>query len=207
MKHFVIALLAVASLTAQAQDAKPSKEREALRRAQAALRAAQEQQSTLQADKAKAEADVASAKQDALAARAQVASNTARLKAREAELTALRTQLQAAKDAQTQGDSKAVEREQALQQQLLALRQQSDERQQANQALTRLLERSTQALADAEAKNHKLYAIGQDLVLRYTGRSPLDTALQQDPLLGLTAVRFEDEAEKLRAALDAAKLR
>ena len=207
MKLFAIALLAIASLAAQAQDAKPSKEREALRRAQAALRAAQEQQSTLQADKAKADADVTSAKKDALVARAQVAGSTAKLKAREAELASLRDQLQAAKEAQTQGDAKALAREQALQQQLLALRQQSDERQQANQALTRLLERSTQALADAQARNHKLYALGQDLLQRYTGRSPLDTALQQDPLLGLTAVRFEDEAERLRAALDAHKLR
>lgn len=207
MKTFAIALLAVTCLAAQAQDAKPSKEREALRRAQAALRAAQEQQSTLQADKARAEAEVSSAKKDALAARAQVAGSAARLKAHEAELQALRAQLQATRQAQTQGDAKAIEREQALQQQLLALRQQSDERQQANQALTRLLERSTQALAAAEAKNHQLYAIGQDLVQRYTGRSPLDTALQQDPLLGLTAVHFEDQAEKLRAALDANKLR
>jgi len=209
MKRIAIALLAVASLAAQAQaqDAKPSKEREALRRAQAALRAAQEQQSTLQADKARAEADAATVKKDALAARAQIAGSAARLKAREAELEALRAQLQAAKEAQTQSDAKAVEREQALQQQLLALRQESGERQQANQALTRLLERSTQALADAEAKNRQLYAIGQDLVQRYTGRSPLDTALQQDPLLGLAAVRFEDQAEKLRAALDANRLR
>lgn len=43
MKRLALALLVVASLTAHAEDAKPSKEREALRRAQAALRAAQEQ--------------------------------------------------------------------------------------------------------------------------------------------------------------------
>ena len=74
-------------------------------------------------------------------------------------------------------------------------------------SLVQLLERSTTALAEAEAKNHKLYAIGQDLVQRYLGRPPLDTALQQAPALGLTAVRFEDQAEKLRAALDANRQR
>lgn len=198
----LLALLALASLGVQAQDAKVSKEREALRRAQAALRAAQEQQSTLQVDKAKAEADVAAARKDAATAKAQVAGSAARLKAREAELDALRAQLRAARDTQQQGDAKAVEREQALQQQIVAARQEAAARQQANQALTKLLERSTQALADAEAKNRKLYAIGQDLVRRYTGRSALDTALQQDPVLGLTAVRFEDQAETLRAALE-----
>ncbi|MFG6489820.1 hypothetical protein ACG04R_24300 [Roseateles sp. BYS78W] len=206
MKRIAIALLAAASLTAHAEDAKPSREREALRRAQAALRAAQEQQSSLQADKAKVEAEAASAKKDASAARAQIAGSAARLKASEAEVQALRVQLQADREARQQDDAKALEREQALQQQIVAARQEAAARQQANQALTRLLERSTQALADAEGKNRKLYAIGQDLVKRWQGRAPLDTALLQDPVLGLTAVRFEDQAEKLRAELEAQRV-
>ena len=206
MKRFALAMLLVASLTVHAQDAKVSKEREALRRAQTALRAAQEQQSALQADKAKAEADAASAQKDIAAAKAQIAGSAARLKAREAELDTLRAQLQAAKDAQQGADAKAAEREQALQQQIVTSRQEAAARQQANQALTQLLERSTTALADAEAKNRKLYALGQDLVQRYIGRSPVDTALQQDPVLGLTAVRFEDQAEQLRAELAAARV-
>ncbi|CAM4086612.1 hypothetical protein [Roseateles saccharophilus] len=206
MKRTAIALLVVAALTAHAEDAKPSREREALRRAQAALRAAQEQQSTLQADKARAEADAATAHKDATAARAQIAGGAARLKAREAELDALRAQLQTAKDAQQQAEAQAAEREQALQKQLLAARQEGGARQQANQSLVQLLERSTAALADAEARNHQLYALGQQLVQLYTGRSRLDTALQQDPVLGLTAVRFEDQAEKLRAELAAQRV-
>ncbi|KAK6025276.1 hypothetical protein OSTOST_08836 [Ostertagia ostertagi] len=206
MKRIALALMLVASVAAQAQDAKPSKEREALRRAQAALRAAQEQQSTLQADKAKAEADVAAAQKDAASAKAQIAGSVARLKAREAELDTLRAQLQAAKDAQQLGEAKAIEREQGLQQQMLSARQESAARQQANQALTQLLERSTTALADAEAKNRQLYAIGQQLLTRWQGRAPLDTALLQDPVLGLTAVRFEDQAEKLRAELAAQRV-
>lgn len=207
MKRIALVLVLIASLTAaQAQDAKVSKEREALRRAQAALRAAQEQQGSLQADKAKAEADAAAAHKDAASAKAQIAGGAAKLKAREAELDALHAQLQAAKDAQQQGEAKAVEREQALQQQLLAAHQESASRQQANLALGQLLERSTQALADAEAKNHQLYALGQDLVKRWQGRSALDTSLLQDPVLGLTAVRFEDQAEKLRTALEAQRV-
>jgi DNA repair exonuclease SbcCD ATPase subunit len=206
-RPLAIALLAVASVGAQAQDAKVSKEREALRRAQAALRAAQEQQGALQADKAKAEAQVAMAQKELAGARALVAGSSAKVRLQEAELKALRTQLEAAQSAQQQGEAQAALREQALQQQLLTLRQESSARQQANQALVQILERSTTALADAEAKNRKLHAMGQDLVQRYTGRSPVDTALQQDPLLGLAAVRFEDEAEKLRAALHALQVR
>lgn len=121
-------------------------------------------------------------------------------------MDALRAQLQAAREAQQQGEAQAAEREQALQRQLLAAHQESASRQQANQALSQLLERSTQALSDAEAKNHKLYALGQELTQLYIGRSRLDTALQQDPVLGLTAVRFEDQAEKLRAELAAQRV-
>lgn len=207
MKRFALFLLCASlAVGVQAQDAKASKEREALRRAQAALRAAQEQQSSLQADKAKAEAGAAAAQKEASSMRAQVASGAARLKAREAELEALRTQLLAARQAQQEGEAKAGEREQALQQQLLAARQDSAARLQANQSLAQLLQRSTQALADAEAKNHQLHALGLDLVKRWQGRSTLDKALLDDPVLGLTAVRFEDQAEKLRTELDALRL-
>lgn len=207
MKRIATLMLAAGlALGAQAQDAKVSKEREALRRAQAALNAAQAQQGQLQADKARAEADAALAHREAAGAKAQVAGSAARLKAREAESETLRAQLQAVRQARQDGEAQAAEREQALQRQLVAARQDGAARQQANQSLTRLLERSTQALADAEAKNRQLYAIGQDLVKRYAGRSTLDGALLQDPVLGLTAVRFEDQAEQLRAALEAQRI-
>ena len=206
MKRIAIALICLASLGAQAQDGKASKEREALRRAQAALRSAQEQQSALQADKAKAEAEASAAQKEAAASKAQIAGAAARLKAREAELEALKAQLQTAKDLQAETEAKAGTREQALQEQLLAARQEAAGRQQANQSLAQLLERSTQALADAEAKNRQLYTLGQRLADLYAGRSRLDTVMQQDPVLGLTAVRLEDQAEKLRAELAAQRL-
>lgn len=203
MKRIALACLLAASLSIQAQEAKPSKEREALRRAQAALRAAQEQQATLQADKARSDAEAATAQRAAASARSQAAGSAARLKARESELQALRSQLQAGEDARRQAETRAAEAEQACQQDLLAARQDLAARQQANQALVQLLERSTRALADAEARNRQLYTVGQDLVQRALGRSPLDTAALQEPLLGLAAVRAEDEAEKLRAELAA----
>ncbi len=206
-QHLPLALLLVASLGAQAQDAKVSKEREALRRAQSALRAAQEQQSTLQADKARAETEAAAARQDAASARTRIASTVAQLKAHNAELAALRGQLQAARDAQQQADARAAERERELQQRVAAAEREAAARQTANQSLTRLLERSTQALAEADARNHRLYALGKELIDRQAGRSDLDRVLQRDPVFGLVAVRSEDEAEKLRAALEAQRPR
>lgn len=207
MKRSVIALLALACIAAQAQEAKVSREREALRRAQAALRASQEQQSALQADKAKAEGDALAAQKDAASARTQAAGSAAQLKARTAEIEGLHTRLQAATNAQRQNEAKSAEREQVLQQELIDARQDAASRQQSNQALVHLLERSTKALADAEAKNRQMFALGQSLVQLYTGRSKLDTALQQDPVLGLTSVRLEDKAEQLRAALEAQRTR
>lgn len=202
----VILLCAAAVSSAQAQDNKVSKEREALRRAQAALRTAQEQQGSLQADKAKAEAQAAAAEKLAAVAQARVGGSLAKLKASEAELATLRSQLQAAQAAAQQALALAHERDQTLQQQVQIARQESAERLQANQAISGLLERSVQALANAEAKNHELYAIGQALVNRYLGRSKMDQALLEDPVLGLVAVRFEDQAEALRSELAARKL-
>jgi len=202
----LLTLLLAVALGAGAQDNKTSKEREALRRSQAALRAAQEQLATLQADKAKADAELQSARKEAQGAKAQIAGNTARIKARDDELDGLRRQLEAARKSQQDGQALAAEREAELQKQLMAARQDSAARLQANQTLAQLLERSTQALADAEAKNRQLYDLGQQLVARWRGRSTLDKALLEDPVLGLTAVRFEDQAEALRAQLEAARL-
>lgn len=207
MKRIAVMMLCAGlAATGQAQDAKVSKEREALRRAQTALRAAQEQQSSLQADRDKALADAQAARQAVSGAQAQAAGIAQRLKARETELDTLRGQLQSAREAQQDAEARAAQREQGLQQQLQALRQESGARLQANQALAELLERSTRSLADAEAKNRQLHAIGLDLLRRWQGRPALDTALLQDPVLGLTAVRFEDQAEALRTALEAQRL-
>lgn len=202
----LVVLLLVLAQGAVAQDNKPSKEREALRRSQAALRAAQEQLATLQADKARAEAQVQAAQRETLGARSQIAGSAARVRARDQELDALRRQLDAARQAQQQTQATADEREADLQRQLVAARQESAARLQANQALALLLERSTKTLADAEARNRQLYELGQQLVDRWRGRSTVDKVLLDDPVLGLTAVRFEDQAEKLRAELEAARV-
>lgn len=207
MKRTLVMLALVCGSLAQAQDAKPSREREALRRAQAALRAAQSQQSQLQADKAEAEAAAIAAREDGAKRRAEADRLGALLRAREAELAQLKTQLQTTQAAREQSEQRAAASQEDLLRQLQAARLEAGERQQANQALSRLLERSNIALGDAEAKNRQLHAWGLELVERYRGRSRVDEALLQDPILGLTAIRFEDQAEKLRAELAALRVR
>jgi chromosome segregation ATPase len=199
-----LAGLLMLSFGAQAQDSKASKEREALRRAQTALRAAQEQQSGLQAEKAKAEASADAASKEAAALRGQVSGHAAKLRAREQELSAAQSQLQELQRnlAQARSEHSAEqERGQGLQAQLMEARRLAAEREQANQGLVALLEARSQSLGDATLKNRQLQELGHDLVRRYLSRGRVDMALLGDPVLGLQAVRTEDEAEKFRAEL------
>jgi chromosome segregation ATPase len=207
MKRLAVTLVCAATLCgAQAQDSKVSKEREALRRAQTALRAAQEQQATLQADMAKTNAGADAARREAAQANVRIAALAQHLKAREAELSAVREQLRVMKTIQLDAEAKAAEHEQLLQQQLASARQDGAARLQANQALTALLERSTQALKEAEIRNAKLRTFSEALLRRYTSRSVVETSLLGDPFLGLTAVQLEDTAEQLRKELDGLKV-
>ena len=202
-----LTLIALSSLPAHADDAKVSKEREALRRAQSALRTATEQQQSLQADKAQLQQEKDKLEKSLSAARGQEQGNTARLKAATQRVEALEAELQASKQAQQTLLASSQTHEQELQQQLLATRRESAEHLQSARALTALLEHSTQALADAEAKNHKLYAVGQELIQRYLGRSTVDVATLGDPFLGLSAVKLEDQAEQMRSQLEAQRIR
>ncbi|MCV2365142.1 hypothetical protein LNV23_16965 [Paucibacter sp. DJ1R-11] len=199
----IMLLLAVfLSSGASAQDGKASKEREALRRAQGALREAQTQIGSLQAEKAALEAERARLAAVADGAKAQARGGEAKLKRSQqqqqeqaqAEMAALRREMQQNLDA-------SAAREQALQQRVLTQGQELLERTQTTLSLRTLLERSTEALAEAEAKNRKLFAIGQDLVQLYLNRTPADLDALNDPLLGLGAVRMESHAESLRSQL------
>jgi DNA repair exonuclease SbcCD ATPase subunit len=197
---------ALGAAQAQAQDAKVSKEREALRRSQTALKAAQEQQSSLQAEKVKLEQDKNLAEQDAGKAKAQASSQAAKLKSMEQQTQKLQADLQAAEATKLALESAAGAREKELQQQLLAARRESAERQQAVQVTARLLERSTLALQDAEAKNRKLHSIGEEAIKRYLSRKPSEITGIGDPLFGLNDIRLENVAEELRSQMDAQRV-
>lgn len=186
---------------AMAQDAKVSKEREALRRAQTALRAATEKQDALQAEQASLAQEKAKLEKELGALRGQGQAGAARIKAAEQQAEALQGELGAAVKARQDAEAAGLQREKALQEQVLALRRESAERLQSARALSALLERSVQALGDAEAKNRQLYAIGQELVKRTLSRTPFEVATIGDPVLGLTDVKLENQAEELRGRL------
>ncbi|MBT9493337.1 MAG: hypothetical protein IV107_13570 [Paucibacter sp.] len=197
-----------AAAPVQAQDAsKVSKEREALRRSQTALKAAQEQQSTLTAEKAKLEKEKLQAEQDADKAKAAASGQAAKLRALEQQTQKLQADLQAAEAAKAALDAAAQTREKELQQQLLAARRESAERQQAVQVTARLLERSTLALQEAEAKNRKLHAIGEEAIKRYLSRSPSEITGIGDPLFGFNDIRLENVAEELRGQMEAQRVK
>ena len=202
-----LACCATMLMPAYAQDAKVTKEREALRRAQTALRAAADQQQALQADKAQLTQEKQKLEKALAGALGQGQNTDAKLRAALQRTQTLEGELQASRQAAQAQEAASQQQEQVVQQQLLVLRRESAEHLQAARALSTLLERSTEALADAEAKNHKLYAVGQELVQRYLSRSTFERADIGDPLLGLTDVKLEDQAEAMRSKLAEQRIR
>lgn len=206
------ALLAGACAGALAEPA-PSREREALRRAQAALQQANAERQALQTEKAGWQQQ-----QQAQAAEQQRAA--ARLAAAQAELRRLReaetrwqaelAQAQAA--AADQARQTEAERQRAAQalaetRQALALsRAEAEERSAANRALVQRLAALNDALDDARRRHEALYGLGLEAVGQLRGRGPLQQAAQDEAVLGLARVRAQDQAEQLLQRLDAQRL-
>jgi chromosome segregation ATPase len=203
----------LASAASGQDDKRATREREALRRAQQALRGAQEQQTTLQREKAALAAEqeklVEAAKRNGAqlgAAQAQAGRSRAELTRVRAELETLRGELETLRSTSTaqqqalqaRGDEQAQQLQQA--QRLLA------ERAQALSAVAQLLERSTTSLADAEAKNRQLHAIGLKVIDDYRGKGGDGSPGVRDPFFGLKQVQLEDRAEALRTELDALRV-
>ena len=194
------ATLLAAPLHAQ-DDAKASKEREALRRAQSALRSMTDERDALQAEKARLTQDLARSSQELAALRGRSQGEAGRAKLAEEHAQTLQAQLDAATKARDELAAASQQREHDLQEQLGAARRESAERLQSVRTVSALLEQSTKALAAAEDKNRKLLAVGEDLIKRYKSRSRFDSATIGDPLLGLTDVKLENEAEQIRGQM------
>jgi len=194
------ASLLCAPLYAQ-DDAKASKEREALRRAQSALRAMTDERDALQADKARLAQDKTKSDQELAALRGRSQGEAGRVKQAEQRADTLQAQLDAAAKARDEAAAASQQREHELQEQLAGARRESNERLQSTRALGTLLEHSTQALAAAEDKNRKLLAVGEDLLKRYQERPAYDRVTIGDPLLGFTDVKLANEAETIRGQM------
>jgi chromosome segregation ATPase len=206
--------LALAAAAAFAADEPGSREREALRRAQASLRQAQEAAQQLQAKVPQLEAEKAKLGQE----RDQAAGQAQRLRRElaeardqaakiDAELTRTKA---AAAEAQRLADDAARDAATRLQdgeKQRAKLAADLAERSATVTALGNLLERSTQALADAETANKRLYAVAQQAINRYRGKTAFETTVQDDPVVGLTAVRLESIAEQMRIEAEQVRLR
>jgi chromosome segregation ATPase len=190
------------------QQAQPSREREALRRAQAALLEAQQQRDAALADKSKLQrsADDAALQSKAVAGR-QAALQREIARQRE-ELRGLQAELQSARDAAAQAEvasrTQAEEATARSRQQLAAAQAEAAERTAAKRTLVARLEATTAALARSEQLRRDLHGLGLQAVQRYREKGVLTGALQNEPVLGLAGVRVENVASELADRIEAA---
>ena len=194
---------------AHAEDKAASKERELLRRAQMALRAEQEQRSNLEREKGALAAERQKLQDETRrqgtqlsAVQAQARGARAQLEEARAEASKLKTELDTQR---TAGEQLQAQVEQ-LGRQLAQTRQQLTERTQANQTLIGLLERSTQALSDAETRNRELHAAGLKAVDAYRNKGVAAALSQREPVFGFGSVQLENVAEELRTQIDAQRV-
>ena len=157
---------------AAAQDSKTvSREREALRRAQAMLRETQQARDALQADKARLEAQAGALAGQLKQQQARLAvAQSAQAELRTLRATQPKTADELAQALQTaaagaaalrQAEARSTAQQQDHQQQVAALRLERDERSGANRVLVARLEAATQALAEAQERNRQLHAVGE----------------------------------------------
>jgi chromosome segregation ATPase len=213
----VLGALLCGGALAQAQpDPRATRERELLRRSQAALREVQAQHEALAAEKTRLlqQHERLKGERDSVAQQARAGQDQARrargdLQRLQVELDAERAKtppLQAELERHKAEAARAAAELQALQLQLADARRESAGRGQANAAVTALLTRATAALAEAEARNRLMHAAGLAALQRYRSKNADDLRAQNEPFLGLAAVRIENEAEALQAELDKHRL-
>lgn len=204
LRQSLLALaLAVTAGQTIAQAKPEDRERIQLRRMQAALQESQAHLAALQAEKAGWQRDKETHTAELQRSQAGARGLQAQQEQAQRQLEQLRQQLAQAGTTAQQTQAAAGEREAALQQQLLRQQREVAELRQGNAALAGLLERKTQALVAAEARNRELHGLGMEAVDRWLAKTPGELNLQREPLLGWGAVRAEDRAEALRARIDA----
>jgi chromosome segregation ATPase len=214
-RHTVLAMAAclLFASAAHAEDKAASKDRELLRRAQAALRAEQEQRGSLEREKGslaqekqKLQDDVKRQGSQLSAAQGQAKAARVQLEQARAEADQLKAQLETQQSANTQEQAALRQQVEQLRRQLAQTQQVLGERTQANQTLVSLLERSTQALSDAETKNRELYAAGLKAVQAYRQKGVVSALAQREPVFGFGSVQVENVAEDLRTQIDAQRV-
>jgi gas vesicle protein len=210
---FVGLCIGCASAPLLAAENTASREREALRRSNAALNEARQQIATLQNQNLASQREKDAAVGEAAEAEQRASAATARERRQQQELLQLRNELQSQQQRAAQAlkdhSGQAAQSEQSAKEQarqLDTLRRELAQRTQAVAAVTQLLERATQALADAEEKNRQMHLLARQALALYRGKSSDDAAAQQELFLGLAQIRIDNVAEELRTQLDAQRL-
>jgi chromosome segregation ATPase len=180
--------------------------RDTLRRAQQQLQQAQAERSTLQREKAalaeerdklaQALAEAQGRQRSAAAQQTQLGSQLART---ESESAGLRAELGRETEAR-QALARQLETQQAR---AAGLQQALDEQKRVTVSVSGLLQRSVQALGEAEARNRELQALGQQALQAYLNDTPVAMRARDEPFLGLGRVALESRAEELRRAMAA----
>jgi chromosome segregation ATPase len=201
-----LALSTGLGMAADGSDKKLAQAREAARKAQAALQQAQQERDTLRQQQAAMTAEkqaldqrLSKAQADARAGQGRQAQQSLALAAAEAELTRVRAALADERVRREKAEAAAAESLAQSEQALQAQRQ-------VTASVSALLEKSVAALARAEAANRALHGLGVQAVDAYTQRTPEAMRTRSEPFLALGAVTLEDEAQKLRQALDAQRV-
>lgn len=209
MRIILITLMALCAQTTQAagaEDKRLVQAKEAARKAQAALQQVQQerdalhqQQATTAAEKETLAQQLAQIEARARNGQARQAQTHQALGQAHAELERVRSDLASERSRREKAEADAAEATARGQQALLAQRQ-------VTAALSALLEKSVQALAQAEQANRQLHGLGLQAVDAYTQRTPEAMRTRSEPFLQIGVVRLEEQAEVLRKAMDAQRV-
>jgi chromosome segregation ATPase len=209
MRIILITLMALCAQTTQAagaEDKRLVQAKEAARKAQAALQQVQQerdalhqQQATTAAEKETLAQQLAQIEARARSGQARQAQTHQALGQAHAELERVRSDLAIERSRREKAEADAAEATARGQLALLAQRQ-------VTAALSALLEKSVQALAQAEQANRQLHGLGLQAVDAYTQRTPESMRARSEPFLQIGAVRLEEQAEVLRKAMDAQRV-
>jgi hypothetical protein len=199
----LIALALMSAAQAQQPDARASREREMLKRAQAAMQQAAGERDALQAEKATLLQERDGLKQQSERTAAELRGTRQEATSRKAEVDRLQAALAEAQRGGAAQKQAGDERESSLRGQVAGLQRELAERLAANRQLASLLEQQTVALKASEERNRNLHAMGHELIGLWLSKTALDRNLQDEPFFGLRQVAMQDRGEALRARVDA----
>ncbi|MEY4763731.1 MAG: hypothetical protein RI907_404 [Pseudomonadota bacterium] len=204
IRVFAAAALATVALhAATAHAADGSREREALRRAQASLRAAQDERDAMAGEKA-------NLTQDKTKLEGELKQTAARVRGAEAQASGLKArvaQLEASLAEQQKALTEGQAREAALAEQLRQAEAKLADQVRVASTVQALLAERTRDVQTLTAQNDGMYQAGLDAIALYKAKSPSQFLDAHDQVLGWRAVKAEGVVDALRDKLDDARFK